>query len=147
MGSKTVLKYHLILTTKYRRPALAGIEQSVYQAIRAAEELSEFKILAMQIEHGNHIHLAIRTPPNYSISSLVNRIKAISTTRLWDTEAEHLRHHYWGTRHKLWHGAYWCSTTGNVSSATVLDYIKHQDGPSEHTQDPRNANPAIHRRS
>lgn len=36
VGSVTNLRYHLVLTTKYLRPALQGIEQSVYDAFREA---------------------------------------------------------------------------------------------------------------
>lgn len=34
MGSVTNLEYHVVLTTKYRKPTLIDIEQSVYQAFR-----------------------------------------------------------------------------------------------------------------
>lgn len=136
MGSKTNLRYHLILTTKYRRPALYGIEQEVYQAVREAEAMSSFKVLAMGIEDGNHIHLAIKTTPQYSISTLVNRIKAKTTQVLWETQAQHLGRFYWGTTRKLWHGAYYCATTGEVSTNQILTYVQNQNGPKE----------AIHRR-
>lgn len=133
MGAKTKLQYHLILTTKYRRPVLAGIEQDVYRVLREVESESSFKILAMGIEDGNHIHLAIQAPPKYSIASLVNRIKGMSTARLWaePTTAQHLRQTYWGPKRKLWHGAYYCSTTGVVSAETVLNYVQSQNGPAE----------------
>ena len=131
MGSKTNLRYHLILTTKYRRPALQGIEAQVYQAMREVEHHSSFKILAMGIEDGNHIHLAIKAAPKYSVSSLVNRIKGMSQKRLWDRCQPHLEKHYWGKTRKLWHGAYYASTTGEVSTPTILQYIKNQTGPSD----------------
>lgn len=60
MGSVTNLRYHLVLTTKYRRPALQGIEQSVYDAFREVEKVSDFKIIEMNVEGGNHIHLALK---------------------------------------------------------------------------------------
>lgn len=44
MGSVTVLKYHLVLVTKYRRPLLKGIEQLVYRALCCVEEVSDFRI-------------------------------------------------------------------------------------------------------
>lgn len=142
MGAKTNLRYHLILTTKYRRPALTGIETAVYASMRQAEAHSAFRILAQGIEDGNHIHLAIKTTPAYSIAALVNRIKASTTKTLWGdpATAEHLSHYYWGTRRKLWHGAYYCATTGEVSTTHVLEYVQHQNGPDDPTT-------AIHQRS
>lgn len=131
MGSKTILKYHLVLTTKYRKPSLLGIEQEVYKAIRNVEKHSSFKIIDMNVEHGNHIHIAIQTVPKYSISSVVNRIKGYTQNELWDNNEKHLKKFYWGKSHKLWHGSYYCSTIGNVSSEKILEYIKKQDGPRE----------------
>lgn len=129
MASKTRLVYHLILTTRYRRPALAGIEQYVYQAMREAEKRSSLKIIDMGIENGNHIHLVIKANPRYSISSYVNRIKAISQKDLWATQPCQLKNHYWGPRKKLWRGAYYCSTVGKVSENKVLKYVANQGGP------------------
>jgi len=131
VGSKTDLRYHLILTTKYRRPALAGIEDQVYFAMREVEAASSFAIEAMGVEDGNHIHLAIKASSAYSIASLVNRIKGMSQHRLWLAAPAHLQRHYWGPSKKLWHGAYYCATTGRVSSDKILDYVREQNGPRD----------------
>lgn len=133
MGSKTSLRYHIILTTKYRKPCLTGIEQQVYQALRQVEANSSFRVLAMGIEDGNHIHLAIKTSPKYSIASLVNRIKGMTQKILWETNPNHLSRYYWGAKRKLWHGAYYASTTGNISTQQVLNYVQNQNGPPEQT--------------
>ena len=78
MGSKTRLLYHIILTTKYRKSVLAGIEQQVYAAFREIEKHSSFEILAMGIEHGNHVHMVITSPPQFSVSGIVSRLKGYS---------------------------------------------------------------------
>lgn len=96
MGSVTILKYHLVLVTKYRRPSFKGIEQAVYKALRRVEEVSNFRILDMRIEDGNHIHLAIKMSPRYSVSSMINRIKGLSQHYLWLEEEDHLKQFYWG---------------------------------------------------
>ena len=131
MGSTTILKYHLVLVTKYRKPSLKGIEQSVYEALRCVEKTSDFRILDMGIEDGNHIHLAIKMSPRYSVSSMVNRIKGLPQHYLWLAEEDHLKKFYWGQKKKLWHGSYFCSTLGDVSQKTVLRYIEKQNGPRE----------------
>lgn len=131
MGSVIILKYHLVLVTKYRRPSLKGIEQAVYKALRHVEEVSDFRILDMRIEDGNHIHLAIKMSPRYSVSSMVNRIKGLSQHYLWLEEEDHLKQFYWGSKRKLWNGSYFCSTLGDVSEKTVLGYIEKQNGPGE----------------
>lgn len=94
VSGKTSPKYHVILTTRYRRPALTNIEQTAYDAMREAEARSSFKILDMGIEDGNHIHLVILAEPKYSIASYINQLKGISQKYLWDREPQHLKKHY-----------------------------------------------------
>ena len=131
MGSVTILKYHLVLMTKNHRPSLKGIEQSVYKALRRVEEVSDFRILDMGIEDGNHIHLAIKMSPRYSVSSMVNRIRGLSQHYLWQEEEDHLKQFYRGSKKKLWNESYICSTLGVVSEETVLRYIEKQNDPGE----------------
>ena len=123
MGSVTILKYHLELTTRHQKPALQGIEHSVYKAFRQVEEVSDFRILDMKITDGNRIHLAIKMSPRYSVSSMVNRIKGLTQHYVWQEEEEHLKKFYRGTKKNLWKGSYFCSTLGDVSEKTVLSYI------------------------
>ena len=125
MGSVTNLRYHLILTTKYRRLALQGIEQSVYDAFREVEKVSDFKIIEMNVENGNHIHLVLKMSPRYSISSMVNRIKGITTHLVWEREPQHLSRFYRKGKRALWTRAYFCSTMGDVSHNIVLRYIQN----------------------
>lgn len=130
MGAVTRISYHFVLVTKYRQRALTGIEQAVYQAMQDVAEHSSFSITDMNIEDGNHIHLVIEASPTYSVAGYVNRIKAMTTQRLWDNPdtAEHLRQFYWGKR-RLWHGGYFASSIGDVAAEVVLNYVKKQNGP------------------
>ena len=116
MGSVTILKYRLELTTRQQKPALQGIEQSVYKAFRQVEEVSDFRILDMKIMDGNCIHLAIKMSPRYSVSSMVNRIKGLTQHYVWKEEEEHLKQFYRGTKKNLWKGSFFCSTLGDDSS-------------------------------
>lgn len=131
MGSRTTLIYHVVLTTKYRRKALLGIEQETYRAFREIEAHSSFKILDMGIEDGNHIHLVIKSSPQYSVSGIVNRLKGWSLYHLWNNSSEHLSSFYRGEKKKLWHGGYDCNTVGKVSQDKILEYVKSQNGESE----------------
>ena len=131
MGSVTILKYHLVLMTKNHRPSLKGIEQSVYKALRRVEEVSDFRILDMGIEDGNHIHLAIKMSPRYSVSSMVNRIRGLSQHYLWQEEEDHLKQFYRGTKKNLWKGSFFCSTLGDEPESKARRYIENQNGPDE----------------
>ena len=131
MGSVTILKYRLELTTRQQKPALQGIEQSVYKAFRQVEEVSDFRILDMKITDGNRIHLAIKMSPRYSVSSMVNRIKGLTQHYVWQEEEAHLKQFYKGAKKKLWKDSFFCSTLGDEPENTVLSYIENQNGPDE----------------
>ena len=130
--AKTHLRYHLIFSTKYRRKALAGIEDAVIESLRYVESKSNFRIHAIGIDQ-DHIHLVVSFKPNHSLTQIVRRIKQMSTRQLWETQAPHLRNHYWGTRvGKLWTGGYFAETIGPVSEDKILNYVKNQGHPTPH---------------
>lgn len=85
----------------------------------------------MGIEDGNHIHLVIKSPPQYSVSGIVNRLKGWTLKHLWDDNHAHMSQFYWGKKKKLWHGGYYCDTIGKVSQKKMLDYVKNQNGEKE----------------
>ena len=101
--AKTRIRYHLVFSTKYRRKCLTGIEDCVYSAFRKVESESDFSIIDMAIEDGDHIHLVIT----------------------WIECGSKLRRFYWN-RKVLWSGGYFVSTIGSVSDKTVLRYIQKQ---------------------
>ena len=104
---------------------LLGIEPSVYAALRHAEVNSAFKIIAMGVEDGDHVHIALECGVNHSLASLASRIKSMSTAYLWQHEAAHLKKSYWSGKKMLWTGGYYVSTVGNVSFSKILDYVKN----------------------
>mgnify|MGYP001778178980 CR=1 FL=1 len=125
--AKTHLRYHLVFTTKYRRSALAGIEDRVYRAFREVEDVSEFTILEMGCDLGNHIHLLVTLRPALSIEQVVRRLKQMSTRKLWEMEPDHLSRFYWGPkRGKLWSTGYFCATVGHTDDDTITGYILRQ---------------------
>jgi len=124
--SKHRLLYHVIFSTKYRRPALAGIEQQVYAAVRKVERSSDFEVIEMAVDLGDHLHLVIRAKPRLSPEQVVSRLKQVTLFDLWASEAVHLRQFYWSKKKLLWAGGYYCATVGDVSLSTVLDYVRNQ---------------------
>ena len=115
----------------YKRQALLGIEQSVYQAFRQVESVSDFTILDLNVEDGSHVYLAIKMSPRFSVDSMMNRVKGLTLHYLWQGEPDHLSKFYRVPKRKLWHGAHFCTTFGDVSKDTVLNYIRKQNGPRE----------------
>lgn len=123
--SKTRLRYHIILTTKYRRSCLRAIKDDVLESFKQCALHSDIKIHLMNLDR-NHIHLLISFPPKYSISQTVNRLKQYTTNYLYRTNYDYLKKFYWSNKKKLWSESYFITTIGNVSENKVLEYIKNQ---------------------
>jgi len=122
--SKFLLLYHVIFVCKYRRNVLIGIEKELKESLTTIATKSNFEIVEMETDK-DHIHLLIKSEPKYSILSIVRRLKQESTYQLWEQKELHLKQYYWGER-TLWSDGYFCSTIGNVSKETVLEYIRNQ---------------------
>jgi putative transposase len=86
---------HLIFATKYRKKLLQGaVEDDMKQILYEISNQSDFAIDTMESDI-DHIHLLIDYPPKLSISSIVNRLKAVSTNRIYKKHEVFLKGQYW----------------------------------------------------
>ena len=122
--AKTHIRYHIIFSTKYRRECLTGIEDDLRRILDDISSRSHFKILEVGIDK-NHLHLFVKSCPTMSIYRIVQRVKSMTTYRLWQDHTEHLSKFYWKKK-KLWTVGYFCSTVGEMSEKTIMEYIKNQ---------------------
>ena len=124
---KGILKYHIIISTKFRRKCLNQIEDIVYDSFKYVESKSEFKILTMKLDQ-DHIHFLIQTKPTVSLGSIIGRMKQQSTWYLKsnDKSYSHLRNFYWSKKFQIWTHGYFASTVGDVSEKIVFNYIEKQ---------------------
>lgn len=119
-GSVVVLKYHLIWIPRRRRKVLVGAVADRLEALlrEKAEELS------VGIEHlsiqPDHLHMFVNAPPSLAVSQLVYRFKGY-TSRVLRRDFGHLR-----KMPSMWTTAYFASTAGRVSEATIQKYIEAQ---------------------
>jgi len=96
-------KYHLVWITKYRKKILKG-----EMAIRVSAD---------------HIHIFVFTPPQYSVSKVIQNIKGRSSIVI-QQEFPEIRKEYWG-RH-FWGIGYFCTTSGNITDEMIMQYIEEQ---------------------
>jgi len=73
----------------------------------------------------DHIHLVIQYIPRVSISAIVNRIKSISTKRIWKLHQEFLHKHFWKEK-TFWTDGYFVCSVGEASPEAIRNYIKNQ---------------------
>lgn len=125
--SKYNLKAHIILVCKYRKKLLAGDFNNFIKAkIDGISESGEFTILAMESDI-DHIHLMIQYLPRVSISSIVQKIKQITTFYVWrDIRFEpFLRKHFWKER-TFWTDGFFACSIGEANPETIKAYIENQ---------------------
>lgn len=123
---KTLLRYHIIFSTKYRRDCLGPIRDIVINSFRIAESMTKSKILTMELDK-DHIHMLVMIPPSDSVSKLIKQFKQYSTHYIYkDPMARvYLKKYYW-KQNILWtHGAF-VATIGAVSEETLRYYIENQ---------------------
>ena len=122
---KFYLKAHLIFATKDRRKILTGeIGKQVKKIMIEISNMSDFDIEEMEVDK-DHIHLLVSYLPSRSISSIVNRLRSISTNRIWKSQETYLRKYYW-YENFLWSDGYFVCSIGEASTETIRKYIQQQ---------------------
>jgi putative transposase len=119
-GSVVMLKYHLIWIPRRRRKVLVGaVTDRLEELLREKAQDLEVGIehLAIQPEH---LHMFVNAPPSLAVSQLVYRFKGY-TSRVLRQDFPHLR-----KMPSMWTTAYFASTAGRVSQATIQKYIEAQ---------------------
>jgi len=123
-SAKYLLKIHLILVCKYMKQLLIETGDDCKQIIFEISKPSNFTIDAMELDK-NHIHLLLDIEPKLSVSSIVNRLKSISTNRLWKRPKNFLKPHFWKER-TFWSDGYFACSRGNANMETIKKYIETQ---------------------
>jgi len=101
------------------------VDEDMKQILFDVTNESDFTIETMQSEDGDHIHLLIDYPPTVKVSSIVNRLKSMSTNRIWELHRAYLSGHFW-KEHTFWSDGYFACSTGDVSTETIKRYIEEQ---------------------
>ena len=125
-GPHTVfdLKYHLVWTTKYRKPILEGsVGKRVRDLIREICVENSIDIIKGHISK-DHIHIFISMPPQISVSKIAQYMKG-KTSRKILQEFPSLNKRFWG-RH-FWARGYFATSSGTITDETIMQYIKNQD--------------------
>jgi putative transposase len=120
-----LLKVHLILVIKYRKKLLTGsMDDDIKQVLFDISKESDFSIEMMETDK-DHVHMLLDYPPNLSLSSIVNRLKSMSTNRIWKRRAIELKKQFW-KENTFWSDGYFCCSTGDACTETIRQYIEEQ---------------------
>ena len=115
-------RYHIVWITKYRYKVLTH-----EMRLRIREITRQIcQQLGVQIVKGvlsnNHVHMFVEIPPKICVSDFMWRVKGC-TSRKIQQEFPDLKKRYWGRR--FWARGYFCTTSGNVTNETILNYIEN----------------------
>ena len=118
-----LLRYHLVLVTKYRRKVfdttISDYAKSMFVRIG-----KKYNITLVEWEHDtDHIHVMFKAEPNSELSKFINAYKSASS-RL-------IKKDYPQVKQKLWDKYFWSRsfcliTTGGVSIDVIKSYIEQQ---------------------
>lgn len=123
--AKHNLKIHLIFVCKYKKKLLYGeLDTFLKTVIFDIEKKSDFEIIEVEADK-DHIHLMIQYIPRVSISSIVNRLKSITTYHLWQKYRPFLKQHFW-KENTFWTDGYFVCSVGEASPETIQKYIQNQ---------------------
>jgi len=117
-------QYHIVISTKYRRKVLkAGIGEYLKKKVLQISTFHpEIEILEVNTDL-DHIHLVMSIPPKFSVSHVVNMIKA-NTGGTMRKRFPFLDKVYWGVA-GIWSIGYFVSTIG-INEATIRKYVQRQ---------------------
>ena len=115
-------KYHIVFAPKYRRQVIYGtLKRDIGKILRLLCERKEIEIVEAECCK-DHVHMLVKIPPKYSVSSIVGYLKGKSSLMIFDRHAN-LKYKY-GNRH-FWCRGYYVDTVGK-NAKKIEKYIHEQ---------------------
>ncbi len=121
--STYAVEYHLIWGTKYRRKIMKEYTRAEFirSLIKLQKKQPSWYFHTVNTDQ-DHVHLLVEFPPSFSISTVVQKIKVVSSLAL-KRRFSFVRKIY--SKGSVWSTGYYVSTVG-VSDSTVRKYIANQ---------------------
>ncbi len=122
--NKTVLLYHLVFPSKYRRKVFSKkVEKSLVEICLEISERFEINFLEIGNDE-DHIHFLVQGIPKMPVSRIVQVIKSITAREIFSKHKE-VKKMLWGGN--LWTSGFYANTVGQYASEEVIrDYVKNQ---------------------
>ena len=117
-------RYHLVMSTKYRRKILRdGFGEYLKNMIVGiGKQIPEMEIVEVNTDV-DHVHILLSIPPKFSVSDVVKMIKA-KTGLAMRRKFPFLDKVYWGAG-GIWSIGYFLSTVG-ITEEAIKKYIQMQ---------------------
>jgi len=122
------LQYHLVLVTKYRRPALTG--KMIISVEEWMRDIIEGRWGGRLIElsgETDHIHVLFGVPPSIELAKAVNALKTATSRRLRKNYPEECSRHY--SKPVFWSRSYCLLSVGGAPLEVLKKYVQNQEKP------------------
>jgi REP element-mobilizing transposase RayT len=124
----SVLMYHIVCPTKYRRGVFAAtVDAKVKEICVEIQKRYEIEFLEIGIDE-NHVHFLVQSVPIYSPKQLVQIIKSITAREIFKSCPE-VKQYLWGG--KFWSDGYFVSTVGAHGTEKMIKNYVQQQGKLE----------------
>ena len=115
-------KYHIVFAPKYRRKVIYGeLKVEIGKILRELCLWKQIEIVEAEACK-DHIHMCIKIPPKYSVSSIVGFLKGKSSLLIHERHGN-LKYKY-GNR-SFWCRGYYVDTVGK-NAKKIEEYIRNQ---------------------
>ena len=120
-----ILKYHIMIVTKYRKDLFFNEEYQNYIKTILSEIEKRYFITPETIGFDeDHVHLLVQAAPKYSPSRIIQIIKSITAREMFK-KFEEIKEELWGG--EFWSDGGYVATVGEGTNADIIrNYIKKQ---------------------
>ena len=128
----SILLYHLVCPTKYRKAVVtADVDEKLREICAAISLRYEIEFLEIGTD-SDHVHFFVQSVPTYSPTKIVRTIKSITAKEIFRQMPE-VKKQLWGG--EFWSDGYYISTIGAHSSEEAMkSYVKNQGGIKDSIQ-------------
>lgn len=120
----TVLLYHLVFPSKYRRVVFDDQVESVLRDVcLEIEKRYEIKFLEIGVDK-DHVHFLVQSVPKVSVVKIVTMLKSVTAREIFK-HCPQVKKKLWGG--EFWTDGYFASTVGkHADEQTIGNYVKGQ---------------------
>ena len=120
----SVLLYHLVCPTKYRKAVLTpDVDEKLKEICAEISLRYEMEFLEIGTDN-DHVHFLVQSVPTYSPTKIVRTIKSITAKEIFRQMPE-VKKQLWGG--EFWFDGYYISTIGARNSEEAMkNYVKNQ---------------------
>lgn len=131
-GFRSVYKLtaHVVLVTKYRKPAIDRERLDRLKVIFKETLLKWDCQLTEFNSEADHCHLIVEFKPDVQLSKLIANLKTVSS-RLIRKEYPELSQKYFYGKPYFWTGAYFVASCGGITVEQLKAYVEKQSAPSK----------------